>query len=283
VGKRRFRDVKVSEFFAVWGDLPRGRSAETQAHNRLMVKPFVRRFGGREIGDIGPDDAASYMREFPSHARYARTMMEDMRRGHLIDRNPFEGLRLPSSPGRRDIDVLSEEQVWQLVDAAGDVYSGVFAVRFQGLLAVSAFSGIRACGAAGLRERDVDMRGAPVTLRVSEKGGKVREVSLIPERAVSLLSDALAHADGGLVFRGKRGQALNRWAIRRALEPVRADAGFTWHQLRHFTASWMIDRGAQPIDCAIQLHGSTQPDVVLRYYTHASREESRKRLLEVCA
>lgn len=275
--------MDLRHFYSSWGDLPRGRTEATQRHNELMVKPFVRRFGGRELGDISAGDAADYMRRFPGHARYARTLMEDARVGHLIARNPFEGLRLPVSRGRADIDVLSEAEVWELVDVAGELYAGVFCVRFQALLAVSAFSGIRGCGAAGIRERDVNMDAAPVTLSVVEKGEKRREVALVPPRAVALLSGALAHAHGGLVFRSERGRPLNRWSIRRALEPVKRESGFTWHQLRHFSASWMIDRGAAPVDVAMQLHGNTNPDVTLRYYTHASARASRARLAEVCS
>jgi integrase len=275
--------VRLSDFAATWADLPRGRTMETVQHNALMVKPFVRELGRLELGAVGREQAVDYVGRFPRHARYARTLMEDARREGLIDRNPFEGLRLPTSPGRRDIDVLDENQAWTLVDAVDRVYDGVFAVRFRALLATLAFSGIRGCGAYGLRAGDVDMETRPVTLSVVEKGQRDRQVVLAPARAVALLSEALAVSDGGLVFRNRQGNRLNRWSLRRALLPLVEESGLTFHQLRHFTASWMIDRGAAPVDVAIQLHGNTNPDTLARYYLHASRTESQKRLAEVCA
>jgi integrase len=277
--------MEVSEFFESWGDVPRGRSADTIAHNRLMVKPFVRRFGGRSLGDIGRGDAAAYMAEFPGHARYARTLMEDAREGHLIDRNPFEGLRLPSR-ARPEARALTEAEVWELVDCAGELYPGLFGVRFRAMIATSAFSGVRLSAAAALMEEDVLDAGDAVELSVVEKGAQARRYVLGHSRARGLLSEALAVADGGLVFRSKTGRWLSRSGVCRAFAPVKRETGLdgiTFHHLRHFCASWLIDNGAQPIDVAIQLHDSTDPGTVLRYYVHASRKASRERMAQVCA
>lgn len=278
--------MKVREFAAAWEELvPGSRTTQTVSHNRLMVKPFVRRFGRRELGAVSPADATSFAASWPSHARYARTFMRDAQTAGLVGGCPFDGLRLQGSRGRADIDVLSEAQAWDLVAAVDDVYEGLFAVRFRALVATSCFSGIRACGAAGLTSDDID-DGRPVRLRVVEKGAKARTVVLTPPRACEALSEAQAHAVGGLVFRSRDRRPLNRWSIGRAFRPVKFEAGLpdiTWHELRHFCASWMIDRGAQPIDVALQLHGRTDPDVVLRYYVHASRETAFERIAQVCA
>jgi len=278
--------MKVKDFAAAWDELvPGPRIEETRAHNRLMVKPFVARYGARELRAVSPADAISFAARYPSHARYARTLMRDARELGLIDRCPFEGLRLAASNGRAGMDIFSELQAWNLVAAVDDVYRGVFALRFRALIAVSLFSGIRACGAGGLEHHHV-LEERPARFLVTEKGEKAREVILVPPRACALFSEALAECRGGLVFRSERGHALNRWSIGRAFAPVKDEAGLpdiTWHHLRHFCASWLIDRGVQPIDVAMQLHGRTDPDVVLRYYVHASRESAFERIAEVAA
>jgi integrase len=68
-----------------------------------------------------------------------------------------------------------------------------------------------------------------------------------------------------------------RWDQLRERTGVRAE----FHQLRTFCASWLLEQGASPIDVAVQLHGHTDPSVVLSYYAMIDKGRALERLRKV--
>jgi integrase len=51
-----------------------------------------------------------------------RAIFSDARRAGLVERNPFLGLGLSTGPGRKHIEVLKVDQVFELADIAATTW-----------------------------------------------------------------------------------------------------------------------------------------------------------------
>ena len=278
--------MTVAEFALAWAlEYPRP-TRETQVHNEQMVRPFVEGYGGFLLDGVQRSDAQAFALEFPSHVRYARTMLRDAQRAGLIDRDPFEGVRVPRERRSAPDHVIHEDDVLKLAEAALNYYGGFFGQSFSGMIVVAAFSGLRLMEQARLEvEHCVPVGDAWELSVVDGKGRRDRQVLLAYPRAVAALELALLNARGGRLWRSPQRRPWTRNSLGRCFRPVRETAGVDvpWKMLRRFCASWMIDRGAEPIDVALALHGNTNPETVMRYYVVASRAASFERVAAVCS
>jgi hypothetical protein len=74
------------------------------------VKPFAERYGTLRLRDVDVQLALEWLGEKRWTHGGLRAMFTDARNAGLIDANPFTGLRLPGSHGRRDLEVVSEDR-----------------------------------------------------------------------------------------------------------------------------------------------------------------------------
>jgi integrase len=122
-----------------------------------------------------------------------RAMFSDARRAGLIDRNPFLGLWLPTGPGRKNIDVLKLDQVFELADVAAATWKrDGYGQVWRALVLWQAFVGRRPAEAYGLVRADLDVAAVrrqriPFTPRDATpdelplpKNGKTRRVVIPP-------------------------------------------------------------------------------------------------------
>jgi integrase len=159
------------------------------------------------------------------------------------------------------VDIPTPNEVRRILDAAGK-----FRPTFRPLLVTAVFTGLRASELRGLRWQDVDFKRAELTVkqradrynvigRPKSKAGK-RTVPLGPLVANTLKEWRLAcpKSDQGLVFPTAEGQIADHKSLQRALAKVQIAAKVTTrtdeakypglHSLRHFYASWCINRRA---------------------------------------
>jgi integrase len=138
--------------------------------------------------------------------------------------------------------------------------------RERPLILTAVFTGLRASELRGLRWEDLDLPRAELTVRqradrFSEIGptksaaGR-RTVPLLPMvvKALSEWRPACPASPGGLVFPGRHSQPMVRTTIIRHWRPIQIRAGVVTpdgrpkypgvHALRHFYASWCINRKA---------------------------------------
>jgi integrase len=259
-----------AEFLAVWGDLfP--RSETTLRNNVAMVRPFVRTRSGSAGFAVTPFEAQAWGRDHPAQIRFLRTFWRDAERLGLAESNPWVRVKLPRSAGRARFVPPTESEVLELAAFAS--------VDLRAPLLVTAFSGLRLGEMAALEARDVQL--VPARLRVRNgKGGKERTVGVYGPGAAVL--GELPLPEVGLVFRSGRGRPWTKHSVGRAFRPL-AGGLSTWHGLRHFAATWLLDRGANPIDVAVQLghtdrFGHPDPELVVRLYGHPDPERSLERL-----
>ena len=87
-----------------------------------MITTFVEKFGSRRLSSIDRLEARAWAQENPSRARVVRAMLNDAIDVGLITQNPFARLGLEQSRGRRDLVVLSEEELSELADHALEIH-----------------------------------------------------------------------------------------------------------------------------------------------------------------
>ena len=152
------------------------------------------------------------------------------------------------------VDIPTPDEVRKLIDTAG---------RLRPLVMLAAFAGLRASELRGLRWADVDLARGEIAVRQradrynsigklkSSAGSRV--IPIGPQVAHALKEWRLACPKGGqdLVFPGRGGAARSYEAIYEAFSRAQVRAGITTkvrgpkyglHGLRHFFASWCINR-----------------------------------------
>jgi integrase len=178
-----------------------------------------------------------------------RAMFSDARRIGLVDTNPFAGLRLRGSRGRKDIDLPSRDEIDQLAGYADEVWSGEVVLTIRALILMAAFVGMRHAELYGLRWSDIDIRAEEVhverqysaaTRRFElPKNGKTRIAVLTEPAKVGLLAMPRPVDGEAMVFRGKKGGALTGRTQHYYWHPVRCRFGkpsMDFYDLRHFCA-----------------------------------------------
>lgn len=195
-----------------------GASNATRARELAAIRSFFR-FLARTGG---PDCPALKLLATPKVRRPAPRALTVAETDRLVD----------------EADILAEEP-W-------------IAARDAALVLLLYGCGLRSAEALSLRRREAPLPGDDRPLRVRGKGGKEREVPVLPvvregvARYIALCPHPLA-PDSPL-FRGARGGPLNDRLLRRAMERARRALGLperaTPHSLRHSFATHLLASGA---------------------------------------
>ena len=126
--------------------------------------------------------------------------------------------------------------------------------------------------------------------RVAVRSAKRRGGEALRSRVAAVMGPgraALARQtpEVGVVWHTPTGRPLTRESVGRLFKPVAEEAGHggTFHSLRKFHATWLVDQGADPRDVAQQLGhvdraGRPYPDLVDRVYASPSAELALQRL-----
>jgi hypothetical protein len=117
-------DETVAPFAGRWLDLRPRQKASTNQSYREQVKPFVVAYGERRLQHVDIELAYSWLREKRWTHNGVRAMFSDARRLGLVEMNPFAGLRLRGSTGRRDLVPLKPGEVHRRLTNAGGSNSG---------------------------------------------------------------------------------------------------------------------------------------------------------------
>ena len=115
------RDATCDSFPKKWLELkPRARAA-TNDLNRTALKRVLGGFQGRAPLDVSRCKPEEWALNNKWRVQAVRAMFNDAIKMECCERNPFANLGHPKSRGRRDIDVLSADEVQRLADCAVEI------------------------------------------------------------------------------------------------------------------------------------------------------------------
>jgi integrase len=263
-------------------DLERATLEQYKQHLNLHIVPFLGRTKLSRLTAPGIRAFADKLREEGRSATMVKYILRslgglisDAQERGLIVRNPVYELRRKrqskgESKDRRGkklkvgVDIPTPDEIKRIVAAA----SG----KWRPLLLTAIFSGLRSSELRGLRWQDIDFKKAE--LHVRQRADKFREIgppkSEAGERALPLPPIVVAtlrewrlacpNGELGLCFpNGKGNPEFHNNVIHRGLWPAMIAAGVVvvdkdtgdvspkytgLHALRHFYASWLINRKA---------------------------------------
>jgi integrase len=183
-----------------------------------QVRAFVREYGHPRLRDVTVEAALKWVGEHRWTHGGLRAMFSDARRVDLIDTNPFAGLRVRGSRGRKDLDVLSVAVVERLAACVAEVWDGEVALTVAALVLTAAFVGMRPAELYGPRWSDLDLRNDEVRVerqysartRTFElpKNGLKRTIVLAAQARAALSQMPRPMNADELIFRGRRGGPL---------------------------------------------------------------------------
>jgi integrase len=108
----------IASFANRWlEDYPRPRRSSNTS-NADRIKPLVAELGDVRLGDVSRPMARTWALKHRWALPAARAMFADAMNDGLVDVNPFAGLRLPGSEGRKRIVALTEAELGELADEA---------------------------------------------------------------------------------------------------------------------------------------------------------------------
>lgn len=299
VARRRGKrgDETVAGWAARWLELRPRQKESTNIAYREQVTPFERAHGAMPLRDVSVELALEWMGEHRWTLGGIRAMFSDARRVGLVDINPFTGLRLRGSRGRKDIDVLARDEVDRLAEDAVEVWSGEVALTIRALILMAAFVGMRPAELYGLRWSDIDIRADEIhverqysaSTRSFElpKNNKTRTIVLTAPAKAGLLAMPRPVDGDAMVFRGKKGGVLTGRTQHYYWHPVRCRFGrpsMDFYDLRHFCGSWLFNDLELPAqDVAQQLGHEDGGGLVQRLYGHPSERLARERIKRAAA
>ncbi len=302
----------VRAFAARWvRDSPRPK-ATTNATYQAIATRFAEQFGDRSMHRVTAREARAYALEHRSDISALSAMFADARREGLVLRNPFAKLRIPRGRGRRDIVVLTEEELHELADLAPAEHGHDFGAVIRAAILFAGYTGVRPGELRGLDWSDLDLDAGEAHVRrqvqdgrqTTPKSGKARTVVIAPPVAEALRAVPSRHVrcpvTGGLiVFPAKTDRRMTASALAKAWRPVRSafegrldperlrelhDArasdgpAIDLYDLRHAAATMLVERGVEAWIVAKQLGHRDGGRLVQETYGHPRDEIARERL-----
>jgi integrase len=288
------------EFALRWvDDYPRAKES-TNRHNRERVRKFAEEFKGVELNDVSRVEARRWALMNPSHVSAVRAMFSDAKNDGLCSSNPFMGLRMTQSRGRRDIKVLSEKELHKLADCALKVH-GSYGPEFRALILFAAYVGCRPGELIRLTRKDVRQGQVFISEQLNKfgdvttpKNGQARVVICPPPAQEAL--ESFPARDPRWLFLSKRGF---RWDRSRTVSvPMPLSQGslfYAWNAVRqaygapgldfyeatrHFCATHLLELGVAHADVAVQLGHRDGGALVMKVYGHPSEDLARQRLMK---
>jgi len=282
----------VEQWGRVWlSDYPREAPA-TQRSYRYAVEQITAKLGARKLTDVARPEARRIANGWPrTTARVARTMWADAVRDGICEVNPWTNLRLETPKGRKDIDALTEHEIAELADLAGEL-SGDYAHEARAIIFTLAYTGIRPGELCAMRRSDVDLNALELVVQRSldgvgrekaPKNGLARRI-ILPSKAAEAIALVPEKVGSPYLFHTVRGHRLTKGTLSYFWRNIRAGWVACGHrpvdlyELRHACATMLVERGLNVGDVAFQLGHQDGGRLVMTLYGHPGEDAIRDRL-----
>ncbi|HZV74543.1 MAG TPA: hypothetical protein VFF79_12570 [Conexibacter sp.] len=274
-------------------DFPRGES--TNVHHDQQVKAFVAAYGRRLLRSITRREGRRWGNDHPSHVPALRLMYNDSIRDKLADDNPFAALGIERRRGRKDITVLTLDEVELLGEIALALFGEVWGPYVRAMILWGAYTCSRTGETFVARH---DLLDGDVFYLEEQYNSRLRKVTepkhgstgtiYVPPPARDAVAALPRRLGDNLMWRTKRGKPFTQpnWSPTwRSIRTVFLDrlprTHHLWrrlardhedvldfYELRHFGASYMLNvLEIEPWVIARQLRHS-DTDLIIELYGH---------------
>lgn len=292
--------VIVREWWEEWTTEPLWlRPAEsTNVLNRERTGHFVARYGDLPMRGVDDEVVREYRRsgKRDSTIPALRAMWNDAKRpdaGRLVESNPWAGLRLPRSRGRRDVQPPEEAEAARLIALADELTPPSFAAYLD----VAIHEGMRSGELDGLRWPELDFTPGAETIKVEwqwnvkarkltrPKHGVTREITMTPRARERLLT---LSRESEWVFTTLQGTHYTPSSRSHHWNRVRCTAGLgnvdLYTATRHHFAwyAWNVLE-LSPEDIAQHFGHQDGGELVRKLYGHFDQVRARSRIREAFA
>ena len=199
--------------------------------------------------------------------------MRDAVRDKYIRANPLDDVKPPKQQ-RTEKNVLTADEVRRLLDAVrGD--------RFECAFVLGTTCGLRIGEVLALRFEDIDWDRGTIRIERTLHNGECtapkthssRRTLTLPQRALEALV-RLSEVNGtsGYLFATSSGKPVDvsnfyKWSWRPALRRADLPETLTPHQLRHGTASLLLNQNV-PVPMVSRYLGHANPGITMKIYAH---------------
>jgi integrase len=292
--------VTVRDFWHEWtsDDLWLRPAESTNLHNAERTRAFVERYGNRPMRAVDDDVVREWRRagQHDGTIPALRAFFNDAMRadaGRLVARNPFAGLRLCQSRGRRDVEPPAQADAAKLIALADALTPPSFAAYLH----TDVHEGVRPGELDALRWDDLDFTPGAESIRIERqwnakvrkltppKHGYVRTIAMTPPARDRLLT---LGRESEWVFTTLRGTHYTPSSRSHHWNRVRCAAGLgnvdLYTATRHHFAwyAWNVLR-LEPADIAQHFGHQDGGELVRRLYGHFDQAMARDRVREAFA
>jgi integrase len=255
------------------------RVQESMLRNR--VKPHI---GDTRLCNLSPADVRGMYRRLLSDGLTPSTVgnvhvilkqaMRDAVRSKHIRTNPLDDVK-PPKQSRKEKDVLTPDEVRRLLDA-------VKGERFEGVYVLGTMCGLRIGEILALRFEDIDLQRGTIRVERTLHEGECtaprtqssRRTLTLPQSALKALVRlcGLGGYPSGYLFATGSGKPVDvsnfyKWSWKPALRRAGLPETLTPHQLRHGTASLLLNQNV-PIPVVSRYLGHANSGITMKVYAH---------------
>lgn len=235
----------VREFADKWEMRFPHRKPSTVRHNLERVKAFVNDYGDSPLDAITKRMAHDWALAHPSNWAAVRAMYSDAKDMELVPANPFSNLRIAKGNGRKNIKILTADEINKLAATARQVH-GEFGEHFADLILAAAWTGLRPGELFALIPERIDFERGVIHVEESadNKTGRVwslkteesdRVVAILPEAEGPLRRALEVRGPEEFVFQPPHARTRFYRDGKSAMRGV--NFGYYWHPVRDaFTA-----------------------------------------------
>jgi integrase len=202
-----------------------------------------------------------------------------------IDRNPIDGMKMPTPPRPRE-RVLSEEEIAALWKALPSIQKSVSCQR---IIKLCLLTGQRVGEVSGMRLSEIDLRARVWIIPSARSKNKHTHTVPLSVAAISIIEEARTDARGDVLFPDVVGKgSLRADAVSKTITKAEERIGiahWTAHDLRRTAVTGMAKLGVSPIVLGhvINHRSVTRAGVTLAVYQQYDYAKEKREALELWA